>query len=206
MSLASRIARNERKRRHRQRHRLCARCYASGGRNDIVLVGSRWLCARCVVRSGELPAKSRGSARLRSMPRARARKILWSNADERRLGRRVDAALRYGFLILRSALYLLFWYFAQRNEVFGHAFTGFLIADVASWLLRLGLELRHATLALFVEFVAHIAVVWLCYDVPGLLELPQRADDRGIVAMTFFGVFSIRVVWHAMQDRLQPDS
>lgn len=168
--------------------RLCDHCLVSHERRTLTKRRGRWICDACAA----LPAGPVVDARAAGeRPRA-----------ERTLHERIEHWLRWGLLVGRGLLYLFFFWAGQRDATMRHVFQGFLIADAMTWLVKSLFELRHVRLVLLFEFFGYLAFMWLFYQLPGALTLPERGEDRAIVGLVFMGLFSVRVTYHAMRWRL----
>ncbi|MBL9076708.1 MAG: hypothetical protein JNL08_04340 [Planctomycetes bacterium] len=112
-------------------------------------------------------------------------------ATDRELGlEHVDAALHYGALLGRAAVYAFVYAIADRYDCGRALLTGIWLGDVVGHLVTLAWQWRHELLQVAAE-LALLGVVWLF--VRSQLVWPNELPLRAILGLAAFGVFVSRV-------------
>jgi hypothetical protein len=178
-----RLLERHRQRARRRSMRLCDGCHAAASRGELRQVDDRWLCNACASPPSE--------------PAAPVLPVATVAAEDGRWW------TPYAWLGVRLALYLLVLWLAHSSRILGMALRGALIGDVFGWGVERLAALRHTRLVALFEFFGYLAVVKLCYELPGSLDLPAAAEDRAVVGLTFMTVFGVRVIALVLRMRME---
>lgn len=95
--------------------------------------------------------------------------------------------------------YVVLYFWSEVSELGKHVFTGYLIADVATWIIRVFVCNTHRPVVLVLHVIGYIVVVGLWIAASGALSLPDDAGDRGIVMLVGMGVFGGKMFTLTMQ-------
>lgn len=175
---------------------VCGACKAKVNPASLIPHNYSFLCPACFAAGTASQEDVKHAKRYsESGERINATGLTASQMDN--LREKADLAQTWMMEILSSLpflFYLLLYYWSQQSELGKHFFTGYLIADVASWLIRSFVFHKHRPIVLLLHVIAYILVVTLWFNASGELKLPEHPADRGVVLMTAMAVFSMKLV------------
>ncbi|MFQ5507303.1 MAG: hypothetical protein ACE5F1_21255 [Planctomycetota bacterium] len=72
-------------------------------------------------------------------------------------------------------------------------FTGYLIADCVTWILRAAIDGRGHPVRITIQLLLYAVVVRFWYEASGILSLPKDPGDRGVAGLVFMFVFGVKM-------------
>ena len=103
---------------------------------------------------------------------------------------RVDAAIRFGGLLVRALAYAAIYALADRYDCGRSILTGVLAGDIGSRLVSIAWEWRDGLL----QFAAELVLLLLVFlFVRSQMVWPEDLALRAIVGLAAFGVFSMQL-------------
>ena len=111
--------------------------------------------------------------------------------------RRVDACFRAGAVVIRLLFYTALYQLARGTDFGPHILSGFLLGDSITWLASAWLERRFHSLAVTIETILYTVAIVVWIQLTGGLQFPEEPAAKALVALSFFGTFSVKGGWQA---------